>query len=394
MDWTIEDWQWTQTPQGQAVVARAPIDPTPAEIGKLRKKWTQAQVGVAIEYARAKRKIERKFLNASIVSDCPGVEMASSPVAAGYKASRFVRTLGVDSPVVDLCCGIGGDAIELARAGIRVVGIDHNPARAWMCAQNAKIETICCDVLDPSVPDGAFHLDPSRRTIEGTRSRSLDNLQPCPEIWETLIEHRATGAIKLHPGVDANDLPEGELEVISESGKLTQAVLWVGQLAETPRRATLLDREGNIVVQLTGHPGRPSQETAIGQYIHTVDPSVERADLMEVLLDETGLDLVHPGTGLLTGSSASTHPMTTAFAVVETMPWHHTHVREKLRALDAGIVEVKSRGQIIDTDEVQRSLRSTGEHLFCVFVLPIGQTATAIITQRVPTKNCTAEASR
>lgn len=382
MDWTIEDWRWTQTPEGAAVVDRAPIDPSPADIARLRKKCTVSQLRVAIELARARKKASQKF-SGSIIGDCPGVEMASSSAAAYYKASRFVRTLGTGASFVDLCCGIGGDTIELSDAGLDVVGVDLDPVRAWMCGQNAGVRTLACDVLDPSVPTGAFHIDPARRTGDGHRSRELETLQPGPEVWNKLIEQRSDGAIKLHPGVHADELPAGELEIISESGKLTQAVLWTGRFAEADRCATLLDRDGGVVARLRGNPDRPGDETPIGPYIHTMDPSVERADLVPVLLAETDLSLVYPGTGLLTGCSMSEHPMTTPFSVLETMPWNQSRVRDALRAYKVGIVEVKARGQTVNTDSTQRALRGEGDRTLTVFVLPIAGAITAILTERV-----------
>lgn len=382
MDWTIEDWIWTQTPEGAAVVRRAPMDPSPADISRLRKNCTLSQLRVAIELARARKKASQKF-SGSIIGDCQGVEMASSNAAAYYKASRFVRTLGTGASFVDLCCGIGGDTIELSDAGLDVVGVDLDPVRAWMCEQNAGVRTLACDVLDPSVPTGAFHIDPARRTGDGRRSRELETLQPGLEMWNKLIDQRSDGAIKLHPGVHAAELPAGELEILSESGKLTQAVLWTGRLSETDRCATLLDRDGGVVAQLRGNPDRPGDETPIGRYIHTMDPSVERADLVPVLLTQTGLSLVYPGTGLLTGCSMSEHPMTTPFSVLETMPWNQSRVRDALRAHNVGIVEIKARGQTVDTDSTQRALRGEGDRILTVFVLPIAGAITAIITERI-----------
>lgn len=382
MDWTIDDWQWTQTPRGVSAVERAPIDPRPSDIARLRKKLSAQQVRVAIELARARVKAERK-IDRTIVADCAGVEMASSTAAARYKASRFVRTLGADTSVIDLCCGIGGDSIELADAGLDVVAVDHDPIRSWMCEQNAGVRSLSCDVLDASVPSGAFHLDPARRNTSGRRSRDLEDLQPAPSAWEKLIRSRTDGAIKLHPGVHADDLPKGELEIISESGKLTQALLWTGQLAEHERRATRLDHDGRVVAQLVGTAERPEDETPIDAFIHTMDPSVERADLVPVLINETGLSLVFPGTGLLTGAQAQTHAMTSAFKVLDTLAWNIKRVRSVLRSHNTGTVEIKTRARAVDTDSTQLQLRGDGDRQLTVFVLPIAGAITAIVAERV-----------
>jgi hypothetical protein len=381
MDWTIDDWEWTRSRDGADAVDRAPIDPSPSDIARLRKKLSAQQVRVAIELARARDKASRK-LDQQIVGDCAGVEMASSTAAARYKASRFVRTLGEGASIVDLCCGIGGDAIELKNAGLDVVAVDHDPVRSWMCAQNAGIRSLACDVLDPAVPSGAFHLDPARRTQHGQRSRELDDLRPGPSAWEELIRSRSDGAIKLHPGARASELPDGELEIISESGKLTQSVLWIGRLSEHERRATLLDESGNVAAQLVGAAERPEDESPIGAFIHTMDPSVERADLVPELINETGLSLVYPGTGLLTGAQALAHPMTNAFRVLDTLAWNPKRVKSILRSHGAGPVEVKARAKAVDTDATQQLLRGEGDRMLTVFVLPIAGSIRAIVAER------------
>ena len=64
-----------------------------------------------------------------LIADIEGVEQASGTAIARHKASRFTD-LG---QVADLCCGIGGDAIELARV-TKVTGFDIDPTRVWMTA--------------------------------------------------------------------------------------------------------------------------------------------------------------------------------------------------------------------------------------------------------------------
>lgn len=93
--------------------------------------------------------------------------------------------------VADLCCGIGGDAIALARAGISVLAVDRDPLTAEVARANAValgldglIEVRRADVteIDTSPYDAVF-VDPARR---GGRGRIFDPEAYSPPLsWAT-----------------------------------------------------------------------------------------------------------------------------------------------------------------------------------------------------------------
>ena len=386
MQGTVELWtQLMDDPASAELVGRAPIEPTPADIGRLRKKWSAEMVSLAIEVARARAKAAVKFgdeVAGRLAGDVEGVEVASSARTASHKARRFVEALGADASVVDLCCGIGGDAMAFAAAGLDVTGVDRDPVRAWMCARNAGCATQAVDVLDPSLPDGVFHLDPARRD-GGSRTRRYEDFEPGPEVIQAIIAARTTGAIKLNPGIDAGVLPEGELEIISEGGRLTQAVLWTGAFVHTARSATLLARDGSTHT-IGGEPGTP-RVAPLGDaaFIHTIDPSVERAGLLGVLAAMNGLTMPNANAGLMPADHAIDSPWLTPFAMLDRMPWQEDRVRRRVAELGGGLVEVKTRGKVVDPDVVQMSLRGSGDRPLVVFVQRIGGDVEAIIAERV-----------
>lgn len=386
-DTRVQLWTRLAGDQGTRLLAQTPLNPSVAQITALRKQFDPDLVSAAIELTRARARAIKKFgpeRAQSLWCDDPGIQMASSPIAARYKAKRFRDTLGEDAPVVDLCSGIGGDLIELVSAGLNATGVDLDPLRAWMASNNANTTVLPCDVLDPSVPDGAFHLDPSRRA--NGRTLLIDDYTPPPRTWDKLIESRTHGCIKLNPGVSAHDLPESELEIISESGSLTQALCWTGDLATTERRATLILPDGSYHT-IAADPDRPDDSTPIDTYIATMDPSIERADLVHALLDETSADLVHPGAGLLTSTQPIPHPMLTWYRVLDTLPWKRKHAIASLRSHSAGIVAVKSRAGACDPDQEHRHLRGKGDRELVVFVYPIDRAITCIITERIKEKD-------
>jgi len=274
------------------------------------------------------------------------------------------------------------------------------------------VETQCAAVeswlehLDAHDHNALYHIDPGRRIADAhntgkRRIRRLADYQPGPEFLRRLIGRLPHGAVKLGPGIEFHDLadqltdhlPAHELEFISEQGRLVQAVLWTGELATQAshgaqgsaiialRTATRLPD----AVSLTGQPGDPP----IGPmqlFLHTVDPVVERAQLLHVLCAQTRTHAIHPALGILTGNEAVDSPWLTPFEMIAELPWRLKKVKAWLQAHNGGIVVVKTRGKAVNPDQVQQQLRGKGDETFTIFVLRFGQQVRALITRRLTIK--------
>lgn len=378
-------WAWAIS--DEAAPLRTVVTPGmgPGPLAKLRDRWTPKRIAVVSELVAARDKARFKFPGVAdrLAADRTGVEMASSARAAAHKAERFVEILGPHASITDACCGIGGDAMSLVDAGLRVLAIDSDPVRAWMAAHNAGCPAETADIRTHRLTTPGLHIDPARRTGQ-TRTRDADAFDPPLPDLLALLDAAEAGALKLHPGVAAETLPPGELEIISESGRLTQAVLWTGRAARHERSATLLAADGSTH-HLAGQPQRPFDTAPVGAWVHTFDPAVERADLVGLLLEQTGLALVHPGTGLLTSDDPSDSPWVRSFRVVESMPWNFKGVRARLRELDAGEVTVKTRGGLVEPDRLSRELRGKSGRSLVLFALRLGDAPVAVITEPAPT---------
>lgn len=355
-------------------------------IASLRKNYSAEVVSVALSLAEARAKAVIKFgeRGKSLIVDVAGVEQASSARVAAYKAARIKQQLGDGASIADLCCGIGGDSMALADAGLDVLAVDRDPLRAWMAKQNGggAIKSLCADVGALALGGMPIHLDPARRN-EGTGRRAwrLEEIQPGPDVIGRLIEQSPSAAIKLSPGVHVDELPwPGEVEFISDGGRLVQAVLWSGGFAETQRRATLID--GERVEVLSGTPLRPIYRAA-QRYLYTFDAAVERADLIGQLSSLVDAPAIHPKLGLLTSDQIIDSPWITGFELMETLPWRPKKVKQWLNANDGGLVEVKTRGKACDPDQEQRRLRSNGATTYTVFVLRFDTKVQALVTRRL-----------
>lgn len=386
MSISVETWRWLASDEGLGAIACAPAGVSAAAVAKLRTRYDAERARGVLEAGAARRKAAAKLDPVwvrGLLADVAGVEMASSARSSAHKAARYMRVLGEGACVADLCCGIGADSWGLSRAGMGVVGVDCDASRTLMYAHNLpRCSVVRGDALrDCPAGVDAFHLDPARRDAEG-RVRGVDGFLPGPDVWAGVIGRVGSGAIKLNPGVDASVLPAGELEILSEPDGLTQAVLWVGALGGgCSRRATLLGADG-VACSISGEPDRPEDSSDIGAFIGTIDPCVERADLAGVLLDQLGVRLVHPGTGLLTGESVAQHPMVRWYRVLGVMAWSEKRVRSLLRELGAGVVEIRTRGGVVNPDALQRRLRGDGgRDGLSVLVYRLGRRVVAVVAE-------------
>lgn len=396
----LEDWKAYAASGPADDLLAAPLRPTVADLALLRKDWPQGVVAVAVEHARARNRAASKFasdLVARLVADEEGVMVASSTLAAVHKAARFAR---VGDSAFDLCCGIGADAFELVRTGVGVTAIDLDPTRAWMAGHNARCEARVADVGSEEVIADAtgtvVHLDPSRR-MGSKRRHDYASYQPGPGVVEAIVERAAGACIKLGPGVDFSMLPRHEqshLEFVSEHGRLTQALLWTGTLAKAAgvatgqRLATLLP-SGEAFAAAPG-PLIDADEwydsdgpaTPVLGYVFEPDASLERSGLLGSFARSVGLRPIHPAVGVLTGASEANSPWLTGYQVIEAMPWRTKAVRSRLLELGAGIVTIKTRAKLVDPDALQKTLRGKGDRALVVFILRLGEKATAIICER------------
>lgn len=395
----LTDWQ--RTAADADLLARA-ADAAPGDanaIARLRRLFPSEHVRIALLIAEARRKLARKFppeLAERFVADPEGAEMASSHAAATHKAGRF-RRLAPAAPVLDLCCGVGADALALAAAGRNLTAVDLDPVRAWMAGTNAGCPAVSAEATDAARASspGAAHIDPARRS-DGRRRTRLADLRPDPAALRTILDRFEACCVKLGPGVEIEDLradllPPGrphELEVLSESGRLTQALLWTGPLASPdpdphlhPHRATLLPSGETIA-----GPARLEGETtggSLGAFLLAVDPAVERARQLWTLAEAVGAVPVHPRLGLLAADAEIHTPFAATFAVLEDLPWNERRVKAALSALGGGVVEVKTRDGLVDPDTLQTRLRGAGDRRLTLFVLRFDRSPRAIVCERL-----------
>ena len=363
-------------------------------VTRLRGKWDVELVHAALQLQKARNKLQPKFPDRwqTLLADPTGAEMATGLRVGMHKAKRFASKLAGAS-VVDLCCGIGGDAMCMRDAGLNVTVVDNDPTRAWMAGANAACKLLACDVLASEVPTGAFHIDPARRTVGGAGAKrvfELELLSPPASVIASVIRRRRDGAVKLQPGIDIAELAQheivGEVEVISDQGRLVQAVVWCGALSDgdNVRAATLVRRDGSTVSMHGESRAEPVAVSPMLRYVHELDPSIERVGLLHTMCERANAAMVHPALGLLTSDLVLDDPFVTCFEVLDHFPWKVPRAKDKLKNLGAGIVEVKTRDKQVDPDSVQRELSRPGAGpTLTLFVLRFDREVRGIVARRI-----------
>jgi hypothetical protein len=363
-----------------AVAAEVAARVDPAGVARVRRAAAEVEFGsdgaslarTALELVRARTKLAAKWGadGAHAVADVAGAEMASSDLAAWHKARRFESC----ERVLDLCCGVGGDLRALPTGE----GVELDPVRAWMAERNSGRPVRVGDVEAlGSTLDGAWvHVDPMRREGRGTRRvrDALRGMKPGVGFLETCATRAAGMGVKLSPGVDAGELPVGELEVLSERGRLTQAVLWTGALGEAGvARATRLGGgEACTLSSARGDADEALRAAVVGDepvragcVVLSADPALERAGLLGVLAETVGAGVVHPHAGLLVGeASGAADAWCARYRVLERLGWQRGRVAAAVRAHAEGSgapVTVKTRGKVVDPDVEQSALRPKGD---------------------------------
>jgi hypothetical protein len=364
-------WRWLASPAADRLLAEADTlvaaGTTPAGVAALRRDHPNAPVPEALELAEARRRGGGKFAESRrLLLDRPGVEQATSELVADWKATRFG-----DRAVLDLCCGIGGDAMALARRG-PCIGVDLDPVRAFMCGVNARIETRVASVEETAIDAPLVHLDPARRDeASGRRSWRLEDLRPGLDAIRRIVDQAEGGAVKLGPGLP---IPSPQLHarqsvsVIAEHGRLVQAVIWTGTLARHAACEAVDLPSGRT---LEGESSAwSSTSDGVGETIVDLHPAVERLGLgPAALAAELGADAdrfgeIAAGLGLLSGPAASIEGVEStwfrAVRVLETLPARLDRVESVLRRVldDLGHREIviRTRGRAIDVEAWSRRL--------------------------------------
>ncbi|MEV0368493.1 class I SAM-dependent methyltransferase [Streptomyces sp. NPDC050636] len=383
-------------PEGQTLLdALRDYDPADelATATRLRRDHDAPLVSAALTQARLRTRAAAKFgADARRMYFTPnGVEQSTRASVAAHRAARLAA-LGVRT-LADLCSGIGGDALALARAGISVLAVDRDPLACAAARANAEalglaelIEVRCADVteVDTAGYDAVF-VDPARRSkVRGGRIFDPEAYSP-PLSWAVEAARTAPyAALKIAPGVPHEALPDdAETEWISDGGEVKEAVLWFAKSrgdaplpAPGARRATLLPGGDSLL-----GAGLPDPEPGpVGAWLYEPDGAVIRAHLVADVARQVGGRLIDPTIAYITADRLTETAYATAYAITDVLPFNVKKLKALLREREVGIAVIKKRGSPVEPEELRKKLKlGGGPHSCTIFLTRVAGAPTMLL---------------
>jgi SAM-dependent methyltransferase len=376
-------FRWLLGDAGQALLERAAQVYDEQAGDPVRTTTTLRRAGVSAEHAAAaltqvelRRRAVAKFGGRAerMYFTPEGLEQATRARVATHRASRVA--MASPASVLDLGCGIGGDLLALASAGLTVAAVDRSPlavevARANLAALGlgGAVQEASASEVDPSVFDVVF-ADPARRTAAG-RVFDVDGWSPPWSFVLSLLERPST--VKVAPGIPHSLVPDGvEAEWVSDEGEVKEAALWSPQLATVRRRATVIGRGG--LATLTDEDASSVHVRELGSYLYEPDGAVIRAGLVGAVAAGVGGGLLDEHIAYVTSDDGFTTPYARSFEILERLPFREKQLRAALRTRDIGRITIKKRGVNVSPDALRAHLAAAG-------VLSGSSDATLVLTR-------------
>jgi len=343
-----------------------------------------------------------------------GLEQATRLGVAARHAGRM-RRADIEQ-VADLGCGIGGDSLAFAGAGLGVLAVDADEVTAAIAAYNLApfgddavvshstaedfVGTNLADLreLRTNSPDSceepvvlrgkrtAIWLDPARRTAGHSETRRVAASDYSPSLdWAfALASHVPTG-IKLSPAHDRDALPaDAEAQWVSADGSVVELVVWSGSLARKGVRRSALVIRGDESHELTaGADAEDADVRELGAFVHEPDGAVIRARLIGDVARSLDAGMLDPRIAYLTGDAAVTSPFVQSFRVLEVTAANPKAISTALRAHDVGSLEIKKRGMDVDPAAFRKKLSLRGSGTATLILTRVGDRRMAILADRV-----------
>lgn len=399
----LTDWEWLASTATQRLLAN--LNETSVDRLKLsttlRKQTTVERARLAVELVELRKRASEKFSRAgAMFFTRKGYEQATDEWIARYKTTRFAG----QGACLDLCCGIGGDAIGLSQS-LPVKAIDCDPATAFCASHNLACyaqrtpenDTVTVQSAEACHVENfaAWHIDPDRRAT-GQRVSQLASMEPSVASLHGWLTANPHGAIKLAPATRLEDWPfECEREWIGRAGECRQQVAWHGDLMTSPgeHRATIVAKDSPAVLAtISGRPAPPRFSTTIDPFVYDVQSSVLAAGLVGPFAAGHRLTAWSASDSYLTGALIAS-PLVATFEVIEVLPLRVATIADWLSERSMGHIEIKHRLAGFDPDRLRKQLRPRGDNDCTLLLAAQGARKIAVAARRITCNDNLAESS-
>ncbi|MCW2815047.1 MAG: hypothetical protein JWN84_2502 [Nocardioides sp.] len=387
----LDAFRWLLTDPGQDLLVRtagalAEQGDELAVQTSLRRTAAAEHVAAALTQVALRARAEVKLgpSAAKMYFTPDGLEQATRLPVARHRAARL--TAFEATTHVDLGCGIGGDLVAVAEAGITCVGVDLDPVRVAVAEANlaalglpGAVSVADATRIDTSPFDVAY-ADPARRTGAG-RTFRVEDWTPSWSFVETLL--RRDSCVKVAPGIPHALVPAGvEAEWVSHHGEVKEAALWSGRLATTARRATVIGPGGLATLTDDDDPGPAAVGVrATGAYLYEPDGAVVRAGLVTAVAAAAGGGLVDEHIAYVTADEELSTPFARGYRVLEELPYREKQLRAALRERGVGRLTIKKRGVDVVPEQLRKRLALDGDTEATIVLTRVAGQGTALLVQ-------------
>jgi SAM-dependent methyltransferase len=392
----LETLAWLQTDAGRRLLDAAAHawvdhdgDPVRAATAVRRLEPDAGRAAAATTQVQLRARAVAKFgeLAPHMFFTPDALEQATRFRVAEHRAARLAAAR--PASVVDLGCGIGGDLLAFARAGLTAAGVDLDPLRVALAQANLDALGLpgAVQVADATTLDvsgfGAVFADPARR---GARGRVFDAegwTPPWPFVLELLT---GTAVVKVAPGIPHAMLPDGvEAEWVSDAGEVKEAALWSPRLATTRRRATVIGTGGLATLTDEDDPyaGQPRPVREVGAFLYEPDGAVIRAGLVTAVAAGVGGGLVDEHIAYVTADEAFHTPFARSYRVLEELPYREKQLKAALRERRIGRLAIKKRGVDVVPEQLRKRLSLAGDREGTLVLTRVAGSGTALLVEPV-----------
>lgn len=333
--------------------------------------------------ARAVPKLGADALRMYFTPDA--LEQATRASVSAHRAARLAAA--EPSSVLDLGCGIGGDLVAMARAGLTVAGVDLDPVRVAMAEANLAALGLggAVQVADGTTLGlagfGVVFADPARRSARG-RVFDVDGWTPSWEFVHSLFDRPSV--VKVAPGIGHDLVPDGvEAEWVSDHGEVKEASLWSSYLATARRRATVI-RDGGLASLTTDddpYDGRERPVRGLGEFLYEPDGAVVRAGLVTAVAAGVDGGLVDEHIAYVTSDASFRTPFARGYRVLEELPYREKPLKAALRQRGIGRLTIKKRGVDVVPEQLRQRLSLHGEQEATLIMTRVAGEGTALLVQ-------------
>lgn len=331
-----------------------------ATIGTARPDLAPDSLSTAISLAVTRRKalpeLRKQFGERAddLLLTPTGWQQATHPEIAKRRARLLagaLRAQGLEPSVVDLGCGLGFDAFAFAREGLHVTGVERDALTAELAQHNAHalglghiVDVRHCDARQP---EGAFYVDPARRTQTG---RAMKPHQWSPA-WDQVCAWASqvpVAVAKVAPGIDHSLVP-ARMEFVSVARQLRECTIWWG-IPGPQSQAVVLHEDHWHTLQ---SEGTASIELEPGEFLVDPDPAIVRAGAVAEAAAMLGGGQLDSHVAYVTASGPAPRWMGRSFQLL----WHGklSQAIEEARGRGLRIAEILTRGIDLDIADLQRS---------------------------------------